>query len=197
LGRAPPSIRAARRAQYAKVFSPWRPDLAVFTESEIWPNLILESSARGIPLVLINGRMTKRSFRRWRRNPGVAHPLFSRFALVLAQNEGLARRFAELGVPNAIPAGNLKVDSPPPPVDGPMLERLRPAFDGRALLIAASTHDGELPSLRVTAPSRGLGLCTIARAEEARRSPSERSRLQGGAALPRRPARPQQRCLRR
>jgi 3-deoxy-D-manno-octulosonic-acid transferase len=130
--------------EYAQGFlDHWRPDLAVFTESEIWPNLILESSARGVPLVLINGRMTKRSFRRWRRNPGVAHPLFSRFALVLAQNEGLARRFAELGVANAVSAGNLKVDSPPPPVDGVMLERLRPALDGRPLLIAASTHDGE------------------------------------------------------
>ena len=52
----------------------WRPDLAVFTESEIWPNLILESAARDIPLALINARMTKRSFRRWRRNPGVARP---------------------------------------------------------------------------------------------------------------------------
>lgn len=121
----------------------WRPDLAVFTESEIWPNLILESSGRGIPLVLINARMTKRSFRKWRRNLGVAHPLFSRFALVLAQNEGLARRFTALGAPSAIPTGNLKIDAPPPPVDGAMLERLRPAFDGRSLLIAASTHDGE------------------------------------------------------
>ena len=52
----------------------WRPDLAVFTESEIWPNLILESSARDIPLALINARMTKRSFRRWRRSLGVARP---------------------------------------------------------------------------------------------------------------------------
>ena len=130
--------------EYAQGFlDHWRPDLAVFTESEIWPNLILESSARGIPLVLINGRMTRRSFRRWRRNPGLANPLFGRFALVLAQNEDLARRFTELGAPCAIPAGNLKVDSPPPPVDGAMLERLRPALEGRSLLIAASTHDGE------------------------------------------------------
>ena len=75
----------------------WRPDLAVFTESEIWPNLILESSARDIPLALVNARMTKRSFRRWRRNPSVARPLFSRFALVLAQNENLAHRFKTLG----------------------------------------------------------------------------------------------------
>jgi 3-deoxy-D-manno-octulosonic-acid transferase len=121
----------------------WRPDLAVFTESEIWPNLILESSGRGIPLALINGRMTKRSFRKWRRNPGLAHPLFSRFALVLAQNDGLARRFTELGAPSAIAAGNLKVDAPPPPVDGAELARLRPVFDGRPLWVAASTHEGE------------------------------------------------------
>jgi 3-deoxy-D-manno-octulosonic-acid transferase len=121
----------------------WRPDLAVFTESEIWPNLILESSRRDIPLLLINARMTKRSFRRWRRSMGVAHPLFSRFALVLAQNEALARRFSALGAPSTVPAGNLKIDAPPPPVDDLELERLRPALNGRPLLIAASTHDGE------------------------------------------------------
>jgi 3-deoxy-D-manno-octulosonic-acid transferase len=142
----------------------WRPDLAVFTESEIWPNLILESSGRGIPLVLINARMTKRSFRKWRHNPGVAQPLFSRFALVLAQNEGLARRFTELGAPSAIPAGNLKVDAPPPPVDRAELERLRPTLDGRSLLIAASTHDGEDPIIadahRALASSLP-NLCTI------------------------------------
>ena len=81
----------------------WRPDLAVFTELEIWPNLILESSARHIPLALVNARMTKRSFRRWRSNPSVARPLFSRFALVLAQNENLAHRFKTLGAVSAHP----------------------------------------------------------------------------------------------
>jgi 3-deoxy-D-manno-octulosonic-acid transferase len=121
----------------------WRPDLAVFTESEIWPNLILESSARGIPLALVNARMTKRSFRRWRSSPGFARPLFSRFTLVLAQNEGLARRFAALGARSAVAAGNLKVDAPPPPVDAGELARLSKTLDGRPLLLAASTHDGE------------------------------------------------------
>ena len=121
----------------------WQPDLAVFTESEIWPNFILESSARGIPLALINARMTKRSFRRWRRNPGVSLPLFSRFSVVLAQNDALARRFKALGAQGAIAAGNLKIDTPPPPVDAAELERLKPALDGRALMIAASTHEGE------------------------------------------------------
>jgi len=147
-GRLPP--RAVH--QYAPLDAPqyvagflehWRPDLAVFTESEIWPNLILESSTRGVPLALINARMTKRSFRRWRRSPGLARPLFSRFALVLAQNEVLAHRFTQLGAPRAVPAGNLKVDAPPPPVDPVEIERLRPALAGRTLLVAASTHDGE------------------------------------------------------
>ena len=80
----------------------WRPDLAVFTESEIWPNLILESSARDIPLALVNARMTKRSFRRWRRSLGVARPLFSRFSLVLTQNDTLTRRFKTLGATSAL-----------------------------------------------------------------------------------------------
>jgi 3-deoxy-D-manno-octulosonic-acid transferase len=121
----------------------WRPDLGVFTESEIWPNLILESAARDIPLALVNARMTKRSFRRWRRNPRFANPLFSRFSIVLAQNEALARRFATLGARSTVPTGNLKADAPAPVVDNAEFERLRPMLQGRPLLIAASTHDGE------------------------------------------------------
>jgi len=121
----------------------WRPDLAIFAESEIWPNLILKSSERGIPLALVNARMTKRSYRRWQRNGGFARPLFSRFSLVLAQNETLARRFKSLGAAGAVASGNLKIDTPPPPVDAAELERLQPALDGRPLLIAACTHEGE------------------------------------------------------
>jgi 3-deoxy-D-manno-octulosonic-acid transferase len=121
----------------------WRPDLAVFTESEIWPNLILESAKRDIPLALVNGRMTKRSYRRWRRSAGVARPLFSRFSLVLTQNDLLARYFKSLGATSAASVGNLKIDTPPPRVDPAALERLRPGLEGRALLVAASTHEGE------------------------------------------------------
>ena len=142
----------------------WQPDLAVFTESEIWPNLILESSERGIPLALVNGRMTKRSFRRWRRNPGFAHPLFSRFDIVLAQNDALARRFATLGAPSPISAGNLKVDAPPPLVDDVEFERLRPALQGRPILIAACTHEGEdgiVADAHRQLASSFPGLCTI------------------------------------
>ena len=76
----------------ARFLDHWRPDLAVFTESEIWPSLILETSARNIPLALVNGRLSHRSRRRWQRNKSTAVPLFGRFNIVLAQNERLAHR---------------------------------------------------------------------------------------------------------
>ncbi len=130
--------------QYVRSFlDHWRPDLGVFAESEIWPNLILESAERGIPLALVNARMTKRSYRRWRANRALGRPLFSRFSVVLAQNETLARRFKSLGAANALAAGNLKIDTPPPPVDAAELERLGAAVGGRPLLVAACTHEGE------------------------------------------------------
>ncbi len=121
----------------------WHPDLAVFTESEIWPNLILETSKRKIPLALINARMSPRSMKRWRRNARVARPLFSRFNIVLAQNDRIARTVTELGAPVVITAGNLKIDSPPPPVGASALEKLKSATQGRPIFLAASTHPGE------------------------------------------------------
>jgi 3-deoxy-D-manno-octulosonic-acid transferase len=121
----------------------WRPDLAVFVESEIWPNLVLETNALNIPLVLVNGRMSFRSFRRWRNRPGLSRPLFSAFGLVLAQNERFAQRFTALGAARTAPVGNLKIDAPPPPVDLAGHKSLSAALAGRSVWLAASTHPGE------------------------------------------------------
>ena len=121
----------------------WRPDLAVLVESEIWPNLVLETKGEGIPLLLINGRMSSSSFKRWRRRPGLSRPLFSAFDLVLAQNDSLAERFAQLGVARTLDVGNLKADAPPPPADLPGKRRLAAAISGRIVWLAASTHPGE------------------------------------------------------
>jgi len=63
----------------------WRPDLAFWVESELWPNLLLESSARGVPIALINARLSERSFRGWKRWPASARRLVQAFRLVLAQ----------------------------------------------------------------------------------------------------------------
>ena len=130
--------------RYARRFlDHWKPDVTVFTESEIWPNLILETSARNIPLALINARISNRSFKRWRRSSRMAVALFGRFARVLAQNSKLARSFSLLGARNVSVSGNLKIDSPPPPVDDLALQRLREAITGRPMWLAASTHPGE------------------------------------------------------
>jgi 3-deoxy-D-manno-octulosonic-acid transferase len=166
----------------------WRPDLGILTESEIWPNLILESSERAIPLALVNARMTTRSYRRWRRNGSVARALFSRFSLVLAQNEHLARRFKTLGAATAKAIGNIKIDTPPLPVDAAELERLRGALDGRPLLLAAATHDGE--DAIVADAHRQLrqqfpDLCTIVAPRHPERGPAiaEMLEAQGIAAV--------------
>lgn len=127
----------------ARFLDHWKPTLAIFTESDIWPNLILGTSERRIPLVLVNARMSPRSIRRWRKYAAIGRPLFSRFAAVLAQNSQIARAVRWLGAPNVIEAGNLKIDSPPPPVDTDVLATLRSAVGGRPLFLAASTHPGE------------------------------------------------------
>lgn len=124
-------------------FDHWRPGLAVLTESEIWPNLIMEAVDRDIPLVLVNGRISERSWRRWRRWSAVSRPLFQSFQVVLAQNAGLAERFGELGARKTLAAGNLKMDAPPPEAPEAALAALKRATAGRDILLAASTHPGE------------------------------------------------------
>lgn len=121
----------------------WQPALGIFTEQEIWPNLVVEAGRRRIPLALVNARMSDASFARWQRRSGLAEALFSRFSVVLAQNEDLAQRFQRLGAPRAIAAGNLKIDAPAPRVDADALAALEQALAGRPRYVAASTHDGE------------------------------------------------------
>lgn len=131
------------QAYVRRFLSHWRPDLAVFVESEIWPNLVLETRARGIPLVLVNGRISSASFHKWRKRPGFSRPLFSSFNLVLAQNDTLAQRFVQLGASEAKGVGNLKADAPPPPADANGQKALAAALQDRPVWVAASTHPGE------------------------------------------------------
>src|SRR5580692_6720038 len=71
----------------ARFLDHWRPGLALFIESDLWPNLILASAARRLPMVLINGRMSHRSFPRWRRVIGTISALLGRFDICLAQSQ--------------------------------------------------------------------------------------------------------------
>src|SRR5712672_331304 len=127
----------------ARFLDHWRPGLALFIESDLWPNLILASAARRLPLVLINGRMSHRSFPRWRRISGTISALLGRFDVCLAQSETDAERFSALGSRNVVTTGNLKLDVPAPPADPAKLERLMSVTRGRPIIVAASTHPGE------------------------------------------------------
>jgi 3-deoxy-D-manno-octulosonic-acid transferase len=127
----------------ARFLDHWRPSLALFIESDLWPNLILSSAARRLPMVLINGRMSPRSFPRWRRVSNTISALLGRFDICLAQSRLDAERFAALGSRNVMITGNLKLDVPAPPADPAKLERLMAVTRGRPIVVAASTHPGE------------------------------------------------------
>src|SRR4051794_5880793 len=127
----------------ARFLDHWRPSLALFIESDLWPNLILSSAARRLPMVLINGRMSHRSFPRWRRLQGTISALLGRFDICLAQSQLDADRFSALGSRNVVTTGNLKLDVPAPPADAAKLERLMAMTRGRPIIVAASTHSGE------------------------------------------------------
>jgi len=134
----------------ARFLDHWRPSLALFIESDLWPNLILSSAARRLPMVLINGRMSHRSFPRWRRINTTISALLGRFDICLAQSQVDADRFAALGSRNVITTGNLKLDVPAPPADAAKLERLMSVTRGRPIIVAASTHPGEEEMLLAT-----------------------------------------------
>lgn len=121
----------------------WRPELALIAESEFWPNLLMEASARGIPVVLVNGRLSLRSFTRWKKAGKTARFLLSNFDLCLAQDREIADRLAQLGARRVLATGNLKFDVMPPPADPHDLQEMKRTVYGRPVFLAASTHRGE------------------------------------------------------
>ena len=132
------------RVGYVRSFlDHWKPDFALWAESEFWPNLLCEAAARKIPLVLVNGRISDRSFARWRRYPKTIARLLSCFAHCMGQSETDAERLRALGAEGATCPGNLKHAAPPLPVDPEVLVELRTAVAGRRVWLAASTHSGE------------------------------------------------------
>ncbi len=130
-------------ANVVRFLDHWRPNLALFVESELWPNLLLETRRRNIPLALINARISSTSFAGWKRVPGLARRIFATFDICLAQDEAVAHRLSALGARNVHTAGNLKADVPPLPANEAALAEFRQAIGTRPVFLAASTHEGE------------------------------------------------------
>lgn len=121
----------------------WRPDAALWVESELWPNLVLDTAKRGIPMALINARMSAASHAGWRRRPRLIGPLMAAFRFVAAQSAADGERFRELGARDLRLLGNLKFDAPALPADAAALAGLAAAAGERPRWLAASTHRGE------------------------------------------------------
>ncbi len=128
-----------------KFLDHWRPDLAIWTENELWPAMIYETGRTNIPMLLINARISRKSARGWRWFPGSARSLLRRFDFVLAQDDETARNLRRLGLParKVAVAGTLKEGSAALPCDESERARLASALSGRPVWLAASTHPGE------------------------------------------------------
>lgn len=123
----------------------WKPDIALWMESELWPNMLAGLQTRGIPAALINARLSEKSFRNWRRIPSMAQDILKTFPVILAQTENDAQRFRNLGTDESRirVTGNLKYAAAPLPCDESSLAALQEAIAKRPVWVYASTHAGE------------------------------------------------------
>ena len=134
----------------------WKPSLAVFVESELWPNLLLEAKAAGTRLALVSAKLSDRSFGSWGRRPEAARLLLSNFDLILAQDARARERFEALGGQVAGEA-DLKFGAAPLPVDAAVLDAERARFPRPPLLIASTTGGRSVRAAPCRARARDRG----------------------------------------
>ena len=121
----------------------WRPQLAMFVESEIWPQMLLQTEALNIPVALINTRFSKKTRRHWRRIKHTLDRLVGRAELLHAQDTATATFLHGITGQTVLDGPNLKSLAAAPPVDEIELERMRASIRDRAVWLAALTHHGE------------------------------------------------------
>jgi len=155
--------------QYAPVDAPgvvdrfldhWRPSLAVFVESELWPNLLLEAKRRDVKLALVSARITEKTVEGWARFPASARALTGAFDLVLPQDAVSAQRLERLGA-RIDGLVNLKLSGEALPHDPAAFSRLSAAIGDRPVIVAASTHEGEEVAIVRALDKLGDRVCLI------------------------------------
>jgi 3-deoxy-D-manno-octulosonic-acid transferase len=123
----------------------FRPKFGLFMETEAWPTVVFRCAEIGLPLFLVNARLSERSARRVNRFGNAGRALFQAFAGILAQTEFDAKRYRDLGVQNVVITGNLKFDVP---LDSRLVDQGKQwqqelHASKRLMVCAASTRDGE------------------------------------------------------
>lgn len=123
----------------------WRPNLAVFTESELWPCLIATTHARKVPLILINARISRKSFSKWKWLKGLVSSILSKFDIILCQDENTAKFIRKLSKSKIDPkvVGSLKESAPPLPFSEEDRSVISNQIGSRPIWLAASTHERE------------------------------------------------------
>lgn len=146
------ALGAEIRQTYLPYDLPWlarrflarcHPGIALFLETEIWPNLYAACRQRGIPAYLVNARLSAKSAHGYGRVAGLIRPALASLSGVAAQTGADAERLAGLGAVRPEVTGNLKFDVTAPPDTIERAEALRRHFAGRFVFLAASTRDGE------------------------------------------------------
>lgn len=144
-----------------RFLSHWRPDLAIWVESEIWPNLIFQTKARGIPMALINARMNEASLRGWRKRGAFAQDIFTCFDAILPADQITATGLSSFTGRDLKSVGNLKYDAPTLTFKAAEKDVLKTALAGRAVWTAASIHDSEMERIFDAHKAVKNGACLI------------------------------------
>jgi len=118
----------------------WDPRLAIFVESEIWPNMLKNLNKKNIPIILLNARITKKSFYKWKKFPNFSKNLFNKISLALPQNSETYKYLKILGTKNIKFAGNLKYYGEKKYKKN---KNLIKKFKNKEIWCAASTHENE------------------------------------------------------
>jgi 3-deoxy-D-manno-octulosonic-acid transferase len=130
-------------ASIKRFLAHWKPNLALWIESELWPNTLEAIREARIPAALVNARLSEKSFAQWKRARGLSERMLSAFSMALAQTEETGQRLEALGARGVAVTGNLKAAAGPLPAAPDALAQLKEMIGDRPVLAAASTHPHE------------------------------------------------------
>ena len=126
-----------------KFLNYWKPSIAIFIESEIWPNMIVNIKKKSLPLILLNARITKKSYNKWKMIPSTSNMLFNKFDICLSQNQETKKYLKYLGAKKIKFFGNLKFSEGKSQKNNNFDDKSKKIFKSRKIWCAASTHNTE------------------------------------------------------
>jgi 3-deoxy-D-manno-octulosonic-acid transferase len=131
------------RAYAEKFLEYWKPAAGFFVDSDFWPNIILSAKDRNIPLILLNGRVSDKSYTRWMKNSKASSFLMSAFSRAFSASAGDRAKLSNMGIVRVDFIGNIKYGAPLIQYGEEAMKSLSDACGGRKVWVAAMTHTGE------------------------------------------------------